>query len=886
MSETSGSLLKKVYEKDKNPLAGQGLKYIHKWNSTDFIGKHHITYFDSMNYVTPGTQTNRELKHLADKKEDVERFEGAIQAYANKRNSRRKIRDKMIELSSGIEMKTRIGQPFDSIEGVLDKKHEVLRAPKPCTDSIHEIHRFYKSVCAGRHNYIGFAMTSGFTTIDYQDPDTGDSALHVCVRKGDLVTLTELLKYKANPELKNSLGNYPLHDAWYFHNFNPVGRSKEERLEQENKTCEIIHKILLYGGYPNVQDQQGATPLHIAVRYGHLRAVLLILGFKANHQIIDINGETAYDVAKKLDRQEIAYVLNKWQGVQKSYINADFTLTWRKFFREYNRPLTNQKSAEEVIFELDMEQSLNEVDRVVRTTYPIDDKLLRESYVHSKMFEENKVPLPWETDWKFFKKYCDEHKIFDKLTKLKDLDEQGYYRDTVARKKKDIVAENKDQEQSQKRDPNAVDTFQVPFDRPPTAPRPYSRGEYARGASSKDLPQKKNQEPRPRTGTSGEDKGGKGLTGVSRGEDKFGLVGVSRGEDKVGLVGVSRGEDKVGLIGDTESIVSSIGNNKQVMSPSSINNLEQNSIISDIAMDNESAVADLDEIDDFMQRSRPRTSCGLKERRMKLAQLVILDGKFNQFTKRPATSSAMLLPLRHAVAPYEGTEEEGNTRRILSSQGKDFDMVNTQVSTTRRFGGQAQKVPINTIGAYTKALDKIAGTAREELFAQVPIKPLTERELAELAVAKSSSNKMENRLANIKQEKVDTVNKDRRMRFVEKELVPPDVLMNDIQLMIQEKANKKEQERLRDLQGSEKALENVQDMIASAGDNSSITSGKKSVDTARSSLDTMAQERLNEQKKSFLVKTKIIYGKGRITSTFACKQKLPEPWSTVSNFYT
>ena len=104
MSETSGSLLKKVYEKDKNPLAGQGLKYIHKWNSTDFIGKHHITYFDSKNYVTPGTQTNRELKHLADKKEDVERFEGAIQAYANKRNSRRKIRDKMIELSSGIEM--------------------------------------------------------------------------------------------------------------------------------------------------------------------------------------------------------------------------------------------------------------------------------------------------------------------------------------------------------------------------------------------------------------------------------------------------------------------------------------------------------------------------------------------------------------------------------------------------------------------------------------------------------------------------------------------------------------------------------------------------------------------------------------------------------------
>lgn len=860
MSTPSGSLLKKVYEKDKNPLKGQGLKYVHKWTSTDFIGRHHIAFYESKQYVTPGTQANRELKHVADKKGDVERFEGAIQAYANKRNSKRKIRDKMIELSSNIDMKTRIGQPFERIESVLDMKHEVLRAPKPCTDSIHEINRFYKSVCAGRHNYIGFAMTSGFTTIDYQDPNSGDSALHVCVRKGDIVTLEELLKYKANPELKNALGNYPLHDAWYFHNFNPVGRSKEERLEQENKTCEIIHKILLYGGYPNVQDQHGCTPLHIAARYGHLRAVLLILGFKANHQVIDVNGETPYDVAMKLGRKEVSYVLNKWDGVQKSYINADFTLTWRKFFREYNRPITNQKSADEIIFELDMQQCLNEVDRVVRTTYPIDDRLLRESYIHSKMVEDSKVPLPWESDWKFFKKYCDDHKIYDKLTKLKDLDDQGYYRETATRKKKDILAENADEENNKKKDPNAEDIFSVPFDRPPTAPRPYSRGDYARGTSSRDIPQKKNPEPRPRTGTSGEDKGAKGLTGVSR------------------------GDGKVGLLGDMDSMMASVSNNIQLASPVSIDNLDQNSIVSDIAMDNESAVTELDNTE-VAQPSRPRTSCGLKERRQKLAQLVILDGKFNQFTKRPATSSAMLLPLRHAVAPYEGTEEEGNTRRILSSQGKDFDMVKTQISNTRRFGGQSQKVPTSTIGAYTKALDKVAVTAREELFAQVPIKPLTERELAELAVSKSSSNNLESRLANIKKDKADTVNKDRRLRFVEKELVPPEVLLNDIQTIIQEKANRKEQERLKNLLGSEKALENVQNMIASTGDSDSVTSGKKSIDTAKSSLDTMEQETLNEQKKSFLSKPKIIYGKGRVTSTFACKQKLPEPWSTVSNFY-
>ena len=46
--------------------------------------------------------------------------------------------------------------------------------------------------------------------------------------------------------------------------------------------------------------------------------------------------------------------------------------------------------------------------------------------------------------------------------------------------------------------------------------------------------------------------------------------------------------------------------------------------------------------------------------------MILMDAKFNHFTKRPCTASAMLVPLRTGNAPLENTEEEYNTIRLLS----------------------------------------------------------------------------------------------------------------------------------------------------------------------------------------------------------------------------
>jgi hypothetical protein len=63
----------------------------------------------------------------------------------------------------------------------------------------------------------------------------------------------------------------------------------------------------------------------------------------------------------------------------------------------------------------------------------------------------------------------------------------------------------------------------------------------------------------------------------------------------------------------------------------------------------------------------------INQRRMKLARSVALDAKFLRFTKKLATNSAILIPLRTPQAPLEETEEEHDIIRKITSQGKDFE---------------------------------------------------------------------------------------------------------------------------------------------------------------------------------------------------------------------
>lgn len=83
----------------------------------------------------------------------------------------------------------------------------------------------------------------------------------------------ELLKYKADPDIKNKLGYLPIHCAWQFWKKKQVGdryRTKEEREKQEEDTYAIVKHILSYNAYVDGQDIFGNTALHMACRLGEL----------------------------------------------------------------------------------------------------------------------------------------------------------------------------------------------------------------------------------------------------------------------------------------------------------------------------------------------------------------------------------------------------------------------------------------------------------------------------------------------------------------------------------------------------------------------------------------------------------------------------------------
>jgi hypothetical protein len=79
--------------------------------------------------------------------------------------------------------------------------------------------------------------------------------------------------------------------------------------------------------------------------------------------------------------------------------------------------------------------------------------------------------------------------------------------------------------------------------------------------------------------------------------------------------------------------------------------------------------------DDRFRLYRPHSR--LRDRRKDSARLVLLDAKFEKFTRRPSTSSALAIPLRNAEAPFEGTEEEYDTCRILATTAAELESRKT-----------------------------------------------------------------------------------------------------------------------------------------------------------------------------------------------------------------
>jgi hypothetical protein len=57
---------------------------------------------------------------------------------------------------------------------------------------------FMKSSVLGRHNYISYAMSLGYKSIDVPDPDKGNTPLHLAVKNGHVQTVYIVDKFSHN----------------------------------------------------------------------------------------------------------------------------------------------------------------------------------------------------------------------------------------------------------------------------------------------------------------------------------------------------------------------------------------------------------------------------------------------------------------------------------------------------------------------------------------------------------------------------------------------------------------------------------------------------------------------------------------------------------------
>ena len=111
-----------------------------------------------------------------------------------------------------------------------------------------------------------------------------------------------------------------------------------------------------------------------------------------------------------------------WNNIKHQTVLTDFIVVWRKFLKDYEAVITENKEAKKILFELNMEMSVNKVDREEQRAkaadggVPIDDTLLRQTFKANNEAAAAK-PKPWEQrEWAEFKEKCEDAGIVGHLS--------------------------------------------------------------------------------------------------------------------------------------------------------------------------------------------------------------------------------------------------------------------------------------------------------------------------------------------------------------------------------------------------------------------------------------------------------------------------------------
>jgi hypothetical protein len=120
------------------------------------------------------------------------------------------------------------------------------------------------------------------TAVNARDASTGEGALHILVRGRDLTWLAYLLSKGARPDMQSNDGTTPL------------------ILCAQLGWGEGATQLLLRGANPNLGNRSGETPLIVAVQRRDIQMVRLLIGQHADPNLTDnLSGNSALDYARQ-----------------------------------------------------------------------------------------------------------------------------------------------------------------------------------------------------------------------------------------------------------------------------------------------------------------------------------------------------------------------------------------------------------------------------------------------------------------------------------------------------------------------------------------------------------------------------------------------------------
>ena len=139
--------------------------------------------------------------------------------------------------------------------------------------------------------------------------------IHNIVTNGQFEMFKILMPACKNSNIQNVYGVSTLHIAVkkYAEVFQiPEGKvSAEHLIREENNYRNIIHSLVTSGENVDCQDVCGYTPLHLAVEFGLLEIVTMLMPFYKHLNIVTKKGETPIQIAKRMKNDAMVELLDQ-----------------------------------------------------------------------------------------------------------------------------------------------------------------------------------------------------------------------------------------------------------------------------------------------------------------------------------------------------------------------------------------------------------------------------------------------------------------------------------------------------------------------------------------------------------------------------------------------